>query len=150
MSRSMSRPVALLLFSLATAACGASTGLREGDGGSEAPVVVDRPVNPAVGPWNRCLEGDTCTSGTTCQPTTYSADAAPARLCTRACSRGAACPTRGTHSTFPVGCATATPETGEGQCYEVCETTANCGAGTRCVARAGLPFQLCLPIGAAR
>lgn len=148
----MTRPTALLVLSIVASACGASTGLREGDAGPSAdvPVTVDRPANPGVGAWERCFEGDACLDGTTCLPTAYNADGVPARMCTRACSRASACPTRGTHSTFPVGCATDTPETGVGQCYEVCETTANCGAGTQCVARTGLPFQLCLPVGAAR
>jgi hypothetical protein len=146
----MTRHAILVSLALALSACGAATGLREGDAGPDAPAVVDRPANPAVGPWELCFEGDSCTGGTTCQPTTYTADPTPARLCTRACSRTMACPAAGTHSTFPVGCATATPDTGEGQCYEICETTANCGPGTRCVARPGLSFQLCLPIGVAR
>ncbi|TAK19224.1 MAG: hypothetical protein EPO40_34665 [Myxococcaceae bacterium] len=146
----MTRSSALLALSLLTTACGASTGLREGDAGPDVPVLVDRPVNASVGAWERCFEGDSCRDGTACLPTGYSADGVPARMCTRACSRASACPVRGTHSTFPVGCATDTPETGVGQCYEVCETTANCGPGTQCVARSGLPFQLCLPVGAAR
>jgi hypothetical protein len=145
----MSRATALLLLALAAPACGAATGLRERDAGADVPVAVDRPVNTAVGPWERCFLGDTCTGGTTCEVATYAANTEPARMCTRGCSRAAACPAMGAHSTFPVGCATPTPDTGEGQCYEVCETTANCGPGTRCVTRSGLPFQLCLPIGGA-
>ena len=50
-------------------------------------------------------------------------------------------------SSVALGCATATPETGDGQCFEVCESTANCGPGTQCVTRAGLAFRLCLPVG---
>jgi len=146
----MSRPVTLLLLALVTSSCGASTGLREGDAGPDVAVVNDLPVNPAVGPWERCFEGDSCTGGTTCLPTIYNANDTPARMCTRDCSRAAPCPNAGVHSTFPVGCATATPQTGVGQCYEVCETDANCGPGTRCLVRAGLPLQLCLPVGGAR
>lgn len=145
----MTRPLALLCLSLLSSACGAATGLRDGDAGPDAGA-VDRPAAVTVGPWDRCAEGDTCTGGTSCQLTTYSANDVPARLCTQACSRSVACPAMGAHSTFPVGCATPTPATGEGQCYEVCETSANCGAGTRCVARPGLPFQLCLPVGVPR
>ena len=107
----MTRPSALLALSLLTTACGASTGLREGDAGPDVPVLIDRPVNSSVGAWERCFEGDSCRDGTACLPTGYSADGVPARMCTRACSRASACPTRGTHSTFPVGCATDTPET---------------------------------------
>lgn len=146
----MHRVVALLGLSLMTSACGASTGLRQGDAGPDVPVVIDRPPNAGVGAWERCFVGDTCLDQTACLPTVYSADGVPARMCTRACSRSSACPLMGTHATFPVGCATDTPTTGEGQCYEVCETTANCGTGTQCVARPGLPFRLCLPVGASR
>jgi hypothetical protein len=136
-------------LALVATACGASTGLREGDAGPDVPVAVDRPTAQAVPPWERCFPGDTCADGTTCLATIYSANALPGRLCTRACSRASSCPAMGRHSTFPVGCATATPETGAGQCFEVCETTANCGPGTQCVARAGLAFRLCLPVGTA-
>ncbi|MDB4932016.1 MAG: hypothetical protein JWM10_4500 [Myxococcaceae bacterium] len=145
----MTRAAALLFLTLVTLACGASTGLREGDAGPDVPVTVDRPAAQAVGPWERCFPGDTCTDDTTCTPTIFSANALPGRLCTRPCARATACPIRGRHSSFPVGCATATPDTGDGQCFEVCESTANCGPGTQCVARAGIAFQLCLPVGTA-
>ncbi len=149
----MLRPGVLLLLALAASACGASTGLREGDAGDAGPdvqVAIDRPINNIVGPWERCFVGDTCSGGTTCQVTTYNANGVAARMCTRDCSRSAPCPNRGVHSSFQVGCATATPATGEGQCYEICESDANCGAGTRCLVRSGLPLQLCLPVGEAR
>lgn len=147
----MNRLPALLALSLVASACGAATGLRDGDGGRDAaPPPPDTRPSTTVGAWERCFVGDQCAGGTTCLPSIYSADAAPARICTRACSRTAACPTMGTHSTFPVGCATDQPATGVGQCFEVCETSRNCGPGTACVTRAGLAFQLCLPLGAAR
>jgi hypothetical protein len=139
---------AALLYLLFTAACGASTGLRERDAApADVAPADDRPATQAVGPWERCFPGDLCTDATTCSPTIYSANGLPGRLCTRACARAAACPAMGRHSTFPVGCATATPETGEGQCFEVCESTANCGPGTQCVAVARIAFRLCLPVG---
>ena len=146
----MRRAVALLCLSVAVSACGAATGLRDRDGGADAGDAADVRTSTVVGAWERCFVGDSCGGGTACQPAAFNANGVAANLCTRACSRAASCPVMGTHSTFPVGCATATPETGEGQCYEVCETSANCGPGTQCVTRSGLPFQLCLPVGAAR
>lgn len=134
---------------LVVAGCGASTGLRRDDAGRDVVDVVDAQPTQARGAFERCAVGDSCAGGTSCLPAGITATDAPARLCTLGCAGGASCPAMGTHSTFPVACATANADAGAGQCYEICEDDRNCGPGTRCTVRLGLAIQLCLPVGVA-
>ena len=149
----MNRPATLFFLSLATAACGATTGLHEPDAAVVAPVdvPVDIPVVRAHQPFEGCALGDSCSGDTACVQAIFPSAAAPARLCSVACTTGTTCPQRGPHSSLGVGCALqrTTTET-VGQCYELCQTSANCGPGTQCVQRADLAVRFCLPIALGR
>lgn len=140
----MLRPVALAGLVGSLAACGARTELVTPPL-PDVPIVEDRGMAIVRGPFDNCAIGQACSGGTSCIPVDFTAGQ-PARLCTTTCLSAGSCPQRTPHSNLPPSCVIVGVGATMGQCLESCDTDAQCGQGTRCVALPAGPLPVCVPL----